>query len=152
MSLPSDFAEFLEALEAREVRYIVAGAFAMAAHGHPRYTKDLDIWIEIGPENAERLVQALDDFGMASLELTAADFLSERVIVQLGYEPNRIDLLTTLDGLTFAESYPRRVMARLGGHPAPVLDIRSLKVNKLATGRPQDLLDVEQLKKLERDE
>ncbi|MGY2894208.1 hypothetical protein [Deinococcus sp. UYEF24] len=127
------------------MKVIVAGAFALAAHGHPRYTKDLDIWIELAPENAERIVAALRDFGMESLGLTPADFLSESMVVQLGYEPNRIDLLTTLDGVTFSEAYPRRVLLQLADYTAPVLDLETLKVNKRASGRLRDLADLEEL-------
>ncbi|WP_425146084.1 nucleotidyltransferase domain-containing protein [Deinococcus sp.] len=142
---PDDFRDFLEALRKRQVRFIVAGAFALAAHGHPRYTKDLDVWVEVDPDNAERIVAALHDFGMGSLGLTPADFLSENTIVQLGYEPNRIDLLTSLDGVTFREAYLKRVMLRLSDYIAPVLDLETLKVNKRASGRLRDLADLEEL-------
>lgn len=142
---PDDFRDFLEALEGRQVKFIVAGAFALAAHGHPRYTKDLDVWIEVAQDNAERIVDALTDFGMKSLGLTPADFLSENMVIQLGYEPNRIDLLTTLDGVTFSQAYPRRVMLQLADYTAPVLDLETLKVNKRASGRLRDLADLEEL-------
>lgn len=127
------------------MRYLVAGAFALAAHGHPRYTKDMDIWVAVSPENAERLVAALHDFGFGSLGLGVQDFLSENIVVQLGYEPTRIDLLTTLDGVTFDDAYPRRVMLSLAGYTAPVLDVDTLKVNKRASGRLRDLADLEEL-------
>ncbi|PNY79845.1 hypothetical protein [Deinococcus koreensis] len=142
---PDDFRDFLEALREREVRFIVAGAFALAAHGHPRYTRDLDVWVEVEPGNAERIVAALQDFGMGSLGLTQADFLSENMVIQLGYEPNRIDLLTTLDGVSFGEAYPRRVMLKLADCTAPVLDLDTLRTNKRATGRVRDLADLEEL-------
>lgn len=143
--LPADFRDFLEALNANRVRYIVAGAFALAAHGHPRYTKDLDIWVEVSSENAERIINALRDFGMGSLGLTAEDFQQDNMVIQLGYEPTRIDLLTSLDGVTFSQAYPRRVMLSLAGHNAPVLDVETLKANKRATGRLRDLADLEEL-------
>lgn len=142
---PDDFRDFLEALRDRQVRFIVAGAFALAAHGHPRYTKDLDVWVEVNPDNAERIVAALRDFGMGSLGLTPQDFLADNMVVQLGYEPNRIDLLTTLDGVTFSEAYPRRVMLQLADYTAPVIDLETLKVNKRASGRLRDLADLEEL-------
>ncbi|WP_420595459.1 hypothetical protein [Deinococcus sp.] len=143
--LPDDFREFLDALQRRQVRFLVAGAFALAAHGHPRYTKDLDVWVELDSLNAERIVAALDDFGMGSLGLTPADFLTENTVIQLGYEPNRIDLLTSLDGVTFDEAYPQRVMLALAGYVAPVLDRETLKTNKRASGRLRDLADLEEL-------
>ncbi|MBZ9750981.1 hypothetical protein K7W42_08910 [Deinococcus sp. HMF7604] len=143
--LSDDFRDFLEALNGRQVRYLVAGAFALAAHGHPRYTKDLDIWLEISVDNAQRLIAALRDFGFSSLGLTEQDFLTENIVIQLGYEPNRIDLLTSLDGVTFSEAYPRRMMLSLAGYPAPVLDVETLKTNKRATGRLRDLADIEEL-------
>ena len=142
---PDDFRDFLEALRNRQVKFIVAGAFALAAHGHPRYTKDLDVWIEIDLGNAQRIVAALDDFGMGSLGLTPEDFLSENMVVQLGYEPNRIDLLTTLDGVTFSDAYARRVLLQIADYTAPVLDLETLKVNKRASGRLRDLADLEEL-------
>ncbi|WP_119675222.1 hypothetical protein [Deinococcus sp. RM] len=142
---PDDFRDFLEALRDRQVRFIVAGAFALAAHGHPRYTKDPDVWVEVNPDNAERIVAALRDFGMGSLGLTPQDFLADNMVVQLGYEPNRIDLLTTLDGVTFSEAYPRRVMLHLADYTAPVIDLETLKVNKRASGRLRDLADLEEL-------
>ncbi|AZI43246.1 hypothetical protein EHF33_11250 [Deinococcus psychrotolerans] len=143
--LPDDFREFLEALNAHQVRYLVAGAFALAVHGHPRYTKDLDIWVEVSDDNATRILAALEEFGFGSLGLSQADFLTENTVLQLGYEPTRIDLLTSLDGVSFSEAYPRRVMAFLSGTQAPVLDVETFKANKRATGRARDLADIEAL-------
>lgn len=102
MKLSRDFKEFIECLNARDVRYLVIGGYAVAHHGRPRYTKDLDVWLEPGPENGERIVAALRDFGFESLGLTAADFQEPDTIIQLGYEPQRIDLLTSAQGLDFA--------------------------------------------------
>lgn len=143
--LTADFEDFLRLLNERQVRYVVAGGFAVAAHGTPRYTKDLDVWVEVGPENAERLLRALDEFGMGSLGLTEADFLEHDVVVQLGYEPNRIDLLTGLTGVEFAEAYPRRIVVRLGDVDVPFLGRDDLIANKRALGRARDLADVEDL-------
>lgn len=143
--LTADFEDFLKLLNARQVRYVVAGGFAVAAHGTPRYTKDLDIWLEVSPENAERLVRALHDFGMASLGLEAADFLERDVVVQLGYEPNRIDLLTGLSGVEFAAAYPRRLVLKLGHVEVPFLGREDLIANKRALGRARDLADIEDL-------
>lgn len=143
--LPDDFREFLEALNTHRVRYLVAGGFALAAHGHPRYTKDLDIWVEVSEDNAAKLLAALNDFGMGSLGLSVADFLTEDIVIQLGYEPNRIDLLTGLSGVRFNEAYPRRMLANLADVETAVLDVETFKTNKRATGRPRDLADIAEL-------
>jgi len=94
--LNPDFKEFIESLNGNGVRYLVVGGDAVAFHGHPRYTKDIDIWIEPTPENAAKIVKALDQFGFGSLMLIEADFLVPNQIIQLGYPPNRIDLMSTL--------------------------------------------------------
>ncbi|WP_201262719.1 nucleotidyl transferase AbiEii/AbiGii toxin family protein [Deinococcus aerius] len=143
--LTADFEDFLRLLNERQVRYVVAGGFAIAAHGTPRYTKDLDVWVEVSPENAERLLLALDDFGMASLGLTSADLEERDMVLQLGYEPNRIDILTGLTGVEFHEAYPRRVLLQLGELRVPFLAREDLIANKRALGRPRDLADIEDL-------
>lgn len=99
--LNQGFKEFVQSLNANHVRYLVVGGYAVALHGHPRYTKDIDIWIEMGEDNAGRIVQALRDFGFGSLGLQADDFLKPDQIIQLGYPPARINLLTTLVGVDF---------------------------------------------------
>ncbi len=104
-----DFKEFIQFLNDNYVRYLVVGGYAVALHGHPRYTKDIDIWIEISPENATNLLNALEQFGFGSLGLQLEDFLSQGQIIQLGYPPNRIDLLTSIDGVNFADCYPSRL-------------------------------------------
>ena len=94
--LSPDFREFLQSLNDNRVRYLVVGGYAVAAHGHPRYTKDLDIWFAVAPENLRRLIAALDQFGFSSLGLTEEDFSVPDQVIQLGYPPSRIDLLNTL--------------------------------------------------------
>lgn len=143
--LTADFEDFLRLLNERRVRYVVAGGFAVAAHGTPRYTKDLDVWVEVSPENAGRLLLALDDFGMGSLGLSSADFEERDVVLQLGYEPNRIDILTGLTGVEFGEAYPRRVLVQLAGLQVPFLAREDLIANKRALGRPRDLADIADL-------
>jgi hypothetical protein len=145
MILVKDFKEFVESLNANEVRYLVTGGYAVALHGHPRYTKDLDIWVDLTPENAERIVAALKDFGFGSLELAAADFVEPDQIVQLGYPPNRIDLITSLPGVDFDSCFERRVSVDVGGVTAAFIDRDDLIRNKLASARPQDLADVQNL-------
>jgi len=143
--LNQDFKEFFESLNANKVRYLVVGGYAIAFHGHPRYTKDIDVWIEMSPENAVRIVKALKDFGFGSLDLKVEDFLTPDQVIQLGYDPSRIDILTTIDGVDFSECYPKHMMVTVSGVEISVIDLENLKRNKKASGRLQDLADVEDL-------
>jgi hypothetical protein len=143
--LSRDFKEFIESLNANNVRYLVVGGYAVALHGYVRYTKDLDVWIEPKIQNAQNVLNALIAFGFGSLDITADDFLEEGNIIQLGYPPNRIDLITSLNGLVFENCYPERVQVEIQGVLIDFIDIENLKTNKKATGRPQDLADLENL-------
>lgn len=145
--LTRDYQDFLALLIKHDVRFLVVGGFALAAHGYPRYTKDIDIWVEASEENSVRIIAALDDFGFGSLGLSTADFVEPGAVVQLGYEPARIDLLTSVTGIAFDDAYPRRVTATFGTVVVPIVDQRSLIANKRASGRPQDLADVATLEK-----
>jgi len=141
-----DFKEFIESLNASQVRYLVVGGYAVALHGYPRYTKDLDIWIDRTPGNAARMVKALETFGFGSLDLQATDFLQADQIIQLGYPPNRIDLLTSVPGVDFAACYASKVQVKVEGVPVNFIDLENLRKNKKASGRLQDLADLENLK------
>ena len=143
--LNQDFKEFIQSLNDNGVRYLVVGGYAVAVHGHPRYTKDMDIWIEMTPENAQRVVSALKDFGFGSLEISADDFLVPSQIVQLGYPPSRIDLLTTLAGVDFSDCFNAKMPVDIEGVQVNFIDLDNLKRNKRATGRHQDLADLENL-------
>lgn len=143
--LSKDFKEFIRLLNEHSVRYLLVGGYAVAFHGHPRYTKDLDVWIELSGENAGRILEALDEFGFGTLGLKASDFVEEEQIIQLGYPPNRIDILTTLKGLQFEDCYNSRVEVEIQGVHMDFIDIENLKKNKRTTGRPQDLADAENL-------
>ena len=143
--LNKDFKEFIQSLNDKGVRYLVVGGYAVALHGHPRYTKDMDVWIDMRPDNAACMVQALEQFGFGSLGLQAADFLVPDQIVQLGYPPNRIDILTTLPGVDFASCYGARVSVEVEGVRVDFIDLENLKKNKKASGRLQDLADAESL-------
>lgn len=147
MQLGKDFRDLLELMNRHQVRYLAVGGFAVAIHGTPRYTKDLDLWIDVSPENAAKLVAVLDEFGFASLELRAEDFLDPDVVIQLGYEPNRVDFLTKLTGVEFAAAYPDRTSITLQGIEVPVIDRASLLANKRALGRPHDLDDAKGLER-----
>jgi hypothetical protein len=127
------------------VRYLVVGGYAVAIHGHPRYTKDIEVWIEPDRDNASRTIAALAQFGLASLELVAEDFLEPDRIIQLGYPPARIDLLTSVPGVDFAECYPARVQATFDDVVVDFIDLANLKLAKRAAGRPQDVADLAEL-------
>ena len=143
--LNQDFQEFIQSLNDNQVRYLVVGGYAVALHGHPRYTKDIDVWIEISPDNAKKMVKALDQFGFASLGLREEDFLVPDQIIQLGYPPSRIDVISTLEGVDFESCYASRVKVVIDGTPVNFIDLENLKRNKRAAGRPQDLADLEHL-------
>ena len=142
-----DFADFLEALSGTDARFLVVGAHALAVHGVPRATGDLDLWIEISDDNSERVWRALTIFGapVDSLKMTAEDFLKPDMVVQLGLPPRRIDILTGVSGLTFADAWEDRVMQEIGAVTVPFLGRSSLVRNKRATGRLKDLADLEAL-------
>lgn len=146
-ALTRDFQDLLSLFERHGVRFVVVGGYAVAAHGHPRYTKDIDLWVEPTADNAPRVVAAIAEFGFGDLGLTVADFTEPGVVIQLGREPGRVDLLTSVSGLVFAEVYPRRIAATFGTAVVPILDRASLIANKRASGRPQDLADVAQLER-----
>ena len=149
MNLNQDFQEFVELFVAHEVEFLSVGGYALAAHGHPRYTKDLDVWVWLGPENAERILAAIEEFGFGDLGLTAADFQEPDVMVQLGREPQRIDILTYASGLQFSDAYKNRVYVTIGNVDVPFISIDDLRTNKMATGRPRDLADAADLPKVE---
>jgi predicted nucleotidyltransferase len=143
--LNPDFKEFIALLNANDVHYLVVGGYAVALHGYPRYTKDLDIWIERSAENADRIVKALQEFGFGSLGLKADDFLVTDQIIQLGYPPRRIDLLTALPGVEFDECLAKRLVIKMEGVEVNFIGLEDLKQNKRASGRYQDLADLENL-------
>ena len=127
------------------MRYLVIGGYAVALHGYPRYTKGMDVWIKASAENAARMVAALEQFGFGSLGLQAADFLVPDQIIQLGYPPHRIDLITTPPGVDFESCYASRVEAAIDEVTVCFIDLENLKKSKRASGRLQDLADLENL-------
>lgn len=143
--LNQDFKEFIRSLNDNGVRYLVVGGYAVAFHGHPRYTKDIDIWIAMDAENAANIVKALEHFGFASLSLQPSDFTVPDQIVQFGYPPNRIALITTATGVVFDTCYAARVQVEIDGVQVNFIDLENLKRNKAAVGRHQDLADIENL-------
>ncbi|SRR6266511_4238201 len=140
-----DFRDLFAAFNAARVRYLLVGGYALAFHGRPRFTKDLDVWLEPDTENAARAHAALEAFGAPLQELRAGDLERPGLIFQIGVAPNRIDV--AIDGLTFADAWPDRQETRYADQTVPVISRRHLILNKRATGRPQDLLDAEELEK-----
>lgn len=140
-----DFAEMLKALADEGVEYLVVGAYAVAGHGVPRATGDIDLWVRPSIENATRLWHALERFGAPRSRLTPETFTLPDVVYQIGLPPNRIDFLTSIDGVNFEEAWSERYVRDVGGLTVSMLSRRHLIANKRATGRPQDLADVARL-------
>ncbi|MDQ3006366.1 MAG: hypothetical protein M3R47_13415 [Chloroflexota bacterium] len=143
--LNQDFKEFIQSLNGNRVRYLVVGGYAVALHGYPRYTKDIDVWVDMSADNASNILKALNQFGFGSLDVKESDFTVPNQMLQLGYPPGRIDILTTLPGVEFSECYPSRTTVKLDGVSVNFIDLENLKKNKKATGRHQDLADLENL-------
>lgn len=144
-----EFREFAESLMSHGVKFMVIGGYAVTAHGHPRYTGDIDFFVEKSPENAKRIVAAVHDFFGPLPGITEESYLDEDRMSQLGVPPYRIDILVSILGVEFADAYPRREMLPLAGALIPFISLQDLKKNKLATGRHKDLGDIEALEKLE---
>lgn len=140
-----DFVDLLRAFVAHDVRFLIVGAYALALHGRPRATGDLDVWVEAGSENARRVVQALAAFGAPMTDVTEADFSRPGAVLQLGVTPARIDILTELTGLAFEDAWPGRVRQAFGDVPVDFIGREAFIRNKRATGRARDLGDIEGL-------
>ena len=140
-----NFKELLLAFNAHDVEYLIVGAHALAAHGHVRATKDLDIWVRPEKANAQKVLQALSDFGAPLMDLTVDDLSRKQTIFQIGLPPIRIDIVTSIDGVEFAEAWPDRLEILYAGVPAFVISRHDLITNKRTAGRLQDLADVQEL-------
>lgn len=142
-----DYRDILNALMKQDARFMVVGAHALAVHGYPRATVDIDIWIESTPDNARRVWRALAAFGapLDDLDVTESDLTRANVVAQFGLPPNRIDILTGISGLTFDAAWPNRVEGELEGVTVPVLGLDDLLTNKRASGRDKDKSDVKGL-------
>ena len=149
MILNEDYRDILLALNAEQVDFILIGAYALAAHGYPRATMDIDIWVMPSPENAEAVIRALKRFGSPLHGLKFEDLQSNDTVFQIGVAPRRIDLLTGATGLDFSAASKNAVARQVDGIDLKVLSIGDLIVNKLATGRPKDRIDADELKKRE---
>lgn len=145
MELDPNFREFIELLHAHDAKFLIVGGYAVALHGHPRFTADLDIWLLIDRQNAGAVLDALGEFGFGEAGITVEDLVDPDRVVQLGYPPLRIDLMTAIDGVEFEEAYVRREVVELNELPVPFISLEDLRRNKRATGRTQDLADLEAL-------
>lgn len=143
MEIRKDFKELLESLNAHEVEYVVIGAFALAWHGHPRYTGDLDLYVHPEPRNAGRILAALADFGFDSLGLTEDDFLAPEQVIQLGVTPLRVDILTSISGVDWDSAWVGSELGSYAETPVRYLGKAQYRLNKLALGRLKDLSDLE---------
>jgi hypothetical protein len=143
-----DFSDLLAEFNALGVEYLVVGAHALAAHGVVRATKDLDVWVNPTPDNASRVLRAITAFGAPLHDLTQADLATPGIVFQIGVAPIRVDIVTSIDGVSFADAWRARLSTRFAGLEAAVLSRRDLIANKKAAGRLQDLADVEQLEAL----
>lgn len=140
-----DFVELLRAFAAADVRFLIVGAYALALHGRPRATGDLDIWVEPSAENAARVMRALAAFGVPLTEITEADFARPGVVYQIGVPPGRVDILTELTGVSFADAWPDRLRRPFGNIDADFIGRDAFLRNKRALGRPKDLGDIDGL-------
>jgi hypothetical protein len=143
--LQSDLREFIALLNSHKVEFVVVGGHAVAFHGHPRYTGDIDFFVRTTPVNVERVLRVLDDFGFGNLGITTQDLLQPGQVVQLGRPPNRIDILTSISGVDFEEAWQSRVPTVLDDQPVGFLGFAELLRNKQASGRKKDLGDAEKL-------
>ena len=145
MEVQRDFKELLALFNEHKVEYVIVGGYALAFHGVPRYTGDMDILIKADKQNAERILAALDDFGFGELELTTADFEKPNKVVQLGVAPVRVDIITSLTGVSWEQVYLNRVEGKFGDIPAGYIGREQFIANKRAVGRKRDLADLEAL-------
>lgn len=146
MKLSPDLREFIELLNSHKVEFLIVGAHALAFHGLPRYTKDIDIFVATSPENSAAVAKVIDIFGFGSTGLSSADFQQPDLVIQLGVEPHRLDILTGLSGINWSEAWESKVEGTLDGIPVSFLAKSTYIKNKLASGRPQDLADVARLR------
>lgn len=150
MATNPDFRDLFACFAGGDVRFIVVGAHAVIHHTQPRYTKDLDVWIDATDDNALRAHRALAAFGAPLAGVSPADLSRPSMVLQIGIEPNRIDVIMGLEGLDFDEAHGRSVETTYGGIPIRVLSLEDLIAAKRRAGRPQDLIDIEQLERAKR--
>lgn len=145
MEVQTDFRDLLASFNAHKVDYIIVGAYALAFHGAPRYTGDIDIYVKPDPENAQRIMAALDEFGFGSVELSATDFEGPDKVIQLGVPPVRVDMVTSITGVSWDDAFSGRVEGKYGDVPVHYIGREHFILNKRALGRKKDLADLEAL-------
>ena len=145
IQLPSDFKEFLKLLNSHRVEYLLIGGYAVGYHGYPRATGDMDLWVAVRQNNAEKLVVALREFGLNAPQLSADIFLQENQIIRMGVPPMRIELLTTISGVDFDSCYSERIVDVIDNVEVHIINLEHLKQNKQASGRYKDLDDLQYL-------
>ncbi len=143
--LSPDYKEFIELLNKNQIEYLIVGGYAVGIYGFPHYTGDIDIWIKISNENAGKMVSILDEFGFGSYQLKKEDFLNVNNVIQLGYPPLRIDIIMSIDGVAFDESYRKKTIKIIDEMPINFIGFDELIKNKKATGRDKDLFDINNL-------
>ena len=146
-ALARDFKEFLKSLNSNRVEYLLIGGYAVGIHGHIRATNDLDVWVNMSPENADRIEQALRELGFAAAGLTSGLFLTPNNVVRMGVPPIRIEILTSISGVEFEACYAEKETIRIEEIVVPVISLARLRQNKAASGRAKDLADLESLPK-----
>ncbi len=149
MKLPKDLREFVALLNARGVKYVIVGGYAVAFHGRPRFTGDIDIFFENSADNGARIVDTLNAFGFGELKVAPNDLCQNDLVLQLGFPPNRIDLMTCIDALKFDQVWAARVPATMDDLPVNFISRELLIQNKMATGRLKDMADAQELSKLD---
>jgi hypothetical protein len=145
MEVQPDFRDLLELFNKHQVEFMLVGGYALAFHGAPRYTGDMDIFVHISPQNATRIIAALHEFGFGSVGLMANDFQKESMVIQLGVPPVRVDIVTSLTGITWEEAYSNRAQGKYGDVTVSYIGRDQFISNKRATGRRKDLADLEAL-------
>lgn len=145
MIFNQDFKDFVKLLTENKVEYLIVGGYAVGVHGYPRYTGDLDIWINNSDENAKRILKCVNDFGFSSYNLKLTDFTKDGRIVQLGYPPIRIDIINLVDGVKFSECYKNKKIVKIDDLDVNFIGYDDLIKNKKATSRPRDIDDIQNL-------
>lgn len=145
IKLAADFSDFLKLCLENEVRFMVIGGYAVIHHSRPRYTGDLDLWIDSSLDNAQRVVAVLTDFGFPNDTVSTEMITDVKNIIRMGFEPMRLELFTRIPGVEFNSCYERRILVKIGRMMVPFISLEDLKINKRASGRPKDLQDLEEL-------
>ena len=147
--LNKDYSEILQILSNHDVKFLVVGAYAMSAYGFLRTTGDIDLWVMASADNSEKTYNALKAFGAPLSQIDSGSFKQPGIVFQIGIAPRRVDILTRIDGVQFDQAYEKRNVIEVDGQKIPFISLKDLVTNKLATGRPKDKLDADQLSKLD---